>query len=89
MSIQAIRKTGFLVEDPHLWGHVIGYLKCSASSEARGLAAQLDSILAMGYYEPLQPKLIVDEIEDVSLTNADIYGRDGSRALGLDPGGAL
>lgn len=66
MSIQAIRKTGFLVEDPYLWGHVIGYLKCSASSEARGLAAQLDSTRAANYYEPIQPKLIVDEIEEVA-----------------------
>lgn len=67
MSIQAIRKTGFLIEDATLLGSVIGYLRCRTNDQfAIGLAASLDAIRALPYYEPVQPKLITEQIEEVT-----------------------
>lgn len=68
MSIQATRKTGFLIEDGILLGKVIGLLRYDlGSDEARIAASALDAIRAKSYYEPVQPLLIdVSEIEEVT-----------------------
>ena len=66
MSIQAVRKTGFLVEDGVLWGRVIGYLRYSTDPTGLALANVLDVIRAQNFYEPIQTSLIVEEIQEVA-----------------------
>jgi hypothetical protein len=67
MSIQAIRKTGFLIQDGILWGKVVGYLMYDCEdAQAREMGRTLDAIRANNYYEAIQPQLTdVQEIEVV------------------------
>jgi hypothetical protein len=68
--IQATRKTGFLIEDGATLGRAIVLLRDSASSAndraLRNIADWLDAIQVQTYYEPVQPKLITEQIEEVA-----------------------
>ncbi|HTF70248.1 MAG TPA: hypothetical protein VK638_46985 [Edaphobacter sp.] len=54
MTIQAIRKTGFLVEDGSKFGTAVGYLQAQAAwdnnAELMEIARYLDSLRAENYY---------------------------------------
>lgn len=70
MSIQAIRKTGFLIENASWLGKSIVILQDAAMKtnypELIGIANWLNELQVGTYYAPVQPKLIADEIEEVA-----------------------